>query len=270
MAWTLLGTALAAAGSMALNEWSEAGLDARMERTRHRPVPAAEIAPRQALAVGLGLATVGLAMLASRVNLLAAGLGLTVVVVYLLVYTPLKTRTPACTLAGAVCGALPPMMGWAGAAGRLTAGAFLLGAVLFLWQIPHFLGLAWVHREDYERAGFRMLPVVDRDGDTTARMVVLYTLALLPVTLAATLIGMAGATFAVGAGILGGGLTLSALMLARTRDAREARALFLATLLYLPLLLGLMTVDRGPLAGQLAQGEHRSTVAGNSSSSGQP
>ena len=242
--WLVLGTALSAAGSMALNEWAEAGQDARMERTRHRPLPAGEIAPRAALAIGLLLVTAGVSLLAWHANALTAALGLTVVVTYVLVYTPLKTRTPACTLAGAVCGALPPTMGWAAVEGRLPLGAFVLAAVLFLWQIPHFLALAWLYRDDYERAGFRMLPVVDPSGNATTAMAVVYSLALVPVTEAAAWLGMAGSTYAVGAAALGSGLLLSALALERSRAARDARRLFVATLLYLPLVLGLMAVDR--------------------------
>lgn len=253
LAWAMLGTALAAAGAMALNEWQEAHLDARMERTRRRPLPAGEIAPGLALTIGLGLAAGGVAVLAALVNLLTAALGLAVVLLYTLVYTPLKTRSPLATLVGAMCGALPPMMGWAAAAARLELGAWILASVLFLWQIPHFLALAWLYREDYERGGFRMLPLVDRRGDATALMVVLYALALVPVSLSATLAGLAGGTYAAGALLLGGGLVVSSVTLARSRADADARRLFVATLLYLPLLLGLLTLDRTPVAApQLA------------------
>lgn len=249
LAWAMLGTALAAAGSMALNEWQEAHLDARMERTRRRPLPAGEIAPGLALAVGLGLAAAGVAVLAALVNLLTAALGLAVVLLYTLAYTPLKTRSPLATLVGAVCGALPPMMGWAAVANELGLGAWILASVLFLWQIPHFLALAWLYREDYERGGFRMLPLVDRRGDVTALMVVLYALSLIPVSLSAVLAGLAGNAYAAGALILGGGLVVSSVTLARSRADADARRLFVATLLYLPLLLGLLAFDRTPREG---------------------
>ena len=163
----MLGTALAAAGSMALNQVLEADRDARMERTQKRPLPAGAIGRRAALVFGLVAASLGLAVLTVRATAVTALLGLTVVLVYTLVYTPLKPRTPLCTLVGAVCGAIPPMMGWAATGAALSFGAWLLAGVLFLWQIPHFLALAWLYREDYERGGFRMLPVVDPSGRVT-------------------------------------------------------------------------------------------------------
>ena len=268
IAWLALGTlgatASAAAGSMALNEWQEADRDARMERTRRRPVPSGEIAPGAALALGLTLASGGVLALAVAVNLTTAALGLAVVLLYTLVYTPLKTRSPLATLVGAVCGALPPMMGWTAVTGRVGLGAWILAGVLFLWQIPHFLALAWLYREDYERGGFRMLPLADRRGDITVLMVVLYALALLPVSLAAVLAGLAGAVYAVGAVILGGGLLLSSLTLARTRADADARRLFVSTLLYLPLLLGLMTADRRVSAGEVAVASSTAVSGGGS------
>lgn len=242
--WTAAGTGLAAAGSMVLNERMEADRDALMERTRHRPLPAGEVSLAQAERVGLGLVAVGIGLLAARTTLLTAALGMAVVAVYTLVYTPLKPRTSLCTLAGAVCGALPPMMGWAAAGTGLGFGAWLLAGVLFLWQIPHFLALAWLYREDYRRGGFRMLPVVEPDGRSTARMVTIYTLALLAVALGATPTGLAGRTYGLGAAVLGIGLLAAGIHLARTRTDASARRLFLATLVYLPLLLGLMVADR--------------------------
>ena len=249
LVWTMLGTALAAAGSMALNQWLEADRDGMMERTRHRPLPAGLLSRRHALAFGTGAGAVGLAILLARVNLLTALLGLLVVVLYVAVYTPLKARTPLCTLAGAVCGAIPPMMGWSAAAGHLGFGAWLLAGVLFLWQIPHFLALAWLYRDDYRRGGFRMLPVLDSDGRVTAAFVMVYTAALLPVTVAAVAGGLAGRAYAAGAVALGAAFLVAAAGLAVVRSAASARRLFLASLLYLPLLLGLMVADRRPLPG---------------------
>ena len=188
-ALALLGTALAAAGAMALNQVLEAARDARMHRTMRRPLPSGVIASRHGLFLGLSLAAAGLGTLAAFANVLTALLGLTVVLVYTLVYTPLKARSPLCTLAGAVCGAIPPMMGWTATGADLGFGAWLLAGVLFLWQIPHFLALAWLYREDYARGGFRMLPVVDASGRATGRMAVLYSLALLPVGILAALAG---------------------------------------------------------------------------------
>jgi len=241
---TLAGTALAAAGAMALNQRIESARDARMERTRLRPVPAGAIGARAATAFGIASAGSGLALLGLAANLLTAALGLAVVLVYTLVYTPLKARTPFCTLFGAVCGALPPMMGWSAAAGRLGFGAWLLGGLLFLWQIPHFLALAWLYRDDYRRGGFRMLPILDPEGVLTGNVVVVYSLALVPVGIVAALGRLTGWAFAAGALLLGAGLVALALRLAAERTDRPARRLFLATLAYLPLLLGLMVADR--------------------------
>lgn len=246
MAWTLLGTALAAAGSMALNQVQEVARDSRMERTRSRPLPAGTISRRNALVFGLVTALLGLAVLAVWATTLTALLGFAVVLIYTLVYTPLKPRTPLCTLAGAVCGAIPPLMGWTATGAGLSFGAWLLAGVLFLWQIPHFLALAWLYREDYERGGFRMLSVVDASGRVTGQMVVLYALALLPVGVLATLGGMTGWLFAAGSLVLTSGLVALALRLAALRTGPVARRLFLGTLAYLPLLLGLMVADRLP------------------------
>ncbi|NWG00311.1 MAG: protoheme IX farnesyltransferase [Thermoanaerobaculaceae bacterium] len=243
---TLAGTALAAAGSMALNQAMEWRRDARMQRTLTRPVPTGILSPGQAALLGTGVTATGLALLAARVNGLTAALGLVVVAVYLLVYTPLKVRTPACTLAGAICGALPPMMGWTAATHSLPIGAWVLGGILFLWQIPHFLALAWLHRHDYQRGGFRMLPAVDPSGAITGRVAAVYSLALVGLNLAAFLMGLAGALFAAGAALLGFWLTRQAVRLAVSRSEANARRLFLATLAYLPLLLALMVADRGP------------------------
>jgi heme o synthase len=244
LAWTLAGTALAAAGSMALNQRIEVEQDTRMERTRLRPLPSGAFGLGWASLFGVSVATAGVVLLAWRTNLLTAVLGLSVIGIYTLVYTPMKRRTTACTLAGAVCGAIPPMMGWSAATGSIGFGAWILAGILFLWQIPHFLALAWLYRDDYERGGFRMLPIVDPAGNATVLMVVLYSLALLPVSLAATLSGMAGWTYAGGSLALGGGLLLLGGALAKTRSLPAARRVFFATLVYLPLLLGLMVADR--------------------------
>lgn len=243
-AWTLLGTALAAAGVMSLNQGVEWRRDALMERTRLRPVPSGAVSPKQAVAFGAMVSAAGIAVLALRVNALTAWLGLAVVVLYVAVYTPLKTRSSLCTLAGAVCGAIPPMMGWTGAAGRLEFGAWVLAALLFLWQIPHFLALAWMYREDYERGGFRMMPSIDPSGSMTGRTTVLYCLALLPIGIVAKLAGLSGWLAAIGSLACGTMLLLLGVQLARAHSQLSARRLFLGTLAYLPLLLALMVVDR--------------------------
>jgi protoheme IX farnesyltransferase len=164
--------------------------------------------------------------------------------IYILVYTPLKPRTPLCTLIGAICGAIPPMMGWAAAVGRCDLGAWILGAMLFLWQIPHFLALAWLYRDDYARGGFPMLPVVDREGTFTARQAVLHSASLLVVSLAPAVAGLAGTPYVAGALLLGLALTFFALRLARARDLVSARVLFIASVLYLPALSSLLLAAR--------------------------
>jgi len=252
LCWTLIGTALAAAGSMALNQVLERARDARMERTMHRPLPAGTITPRHARVFGVLTASAGIAVLAVAANPLTAVLGLIVVLTYTLVYTPLKARTPLCTLAGALCGAIPPMMGWTATGGGIGFGAWLLGGVLFLWQIPHFLALAWLYRADYERGGFRMLPVVDASGRVTGQMAVLYSLALVPLGVLAALGSITGWLFAAGSVLLGSGLVALSLQLATLRTDPVARRLFHATLVYLPLLLGLMVADKLPAASPLA------------------
>jgi len=247
--WTVIGTALAAGGANALNQWWEVHLDARMERTRSRPIPSGALTRQQALVVASAIAALGPILLLWQVNALTAGLAVLTIALYVLVYTPLKTRSPACTLVGAVCGAIPPMMGVTGAAGVIDHRAWVLFALLFVWQIPHFLSLAWLYREDYARGGFKMLPLVDPTGRRTCRSVVLYSLALLPVAFTVTWVGLAGWLFAIGAVALGIWLTRLSLKLERERTDANARRLFIASITYLPILLGLMVLDRGPVPG---------------------
>jgi heme o synthase len=244
---TVVGTGMAAAGANAFNEWMETRLDARMERTRGRPLPAGHMDPGRAFLLALLLSVAGVALLGSLVNAITGVLGALVVILYTLVYTPLKRRTPLCTLVGAVCGAVPPVMGWTGARGSLGAGAWVLAAILFLWQIPHFLALAWLYRADYERGGFRMLPQVDRSGRLTAALAVNYTLALLPMGPAGLLAGIGGWVFLAGSIVLGTGLLVLGLRLRRHMDDRSARRLFLGSIIYLPLVLGLLVADPGPV-----------------------
>ncbi len=246
MLWTLLGTGLCAAGANALNQWEEVLRDARMERTRHRPLPMGIMSRRRALIVSLIAALAGVGILGLGANLLTAALGAFVILLYVFVYTPLKHRTPFCTLVGAVCGAIPPMMGWTGATGSLALGAWILGLVLFLWQIPHFMALAWLYRADYLRGGFRMLPAIDPSGRLLGRIAVLYTIALLPLGVLTLLTGIAGFGFLAGSVVLGAGLFLLGWRLQKELTDRSARRLFLGSLVYLPLLLALMVADRGP------------------------
>ncbi|MDQ7007877.1 MAG: heme o synthase [Acidobacteriota bacterium] len=241
-----LGTLLAAAGANTLNQWLEVERDARMHRTRTRPLPTGRITRRHAVAAALGESVLGTLLLALACNLLTAVLALAVILLYALVYTPLKPRSSLNTLVGAVCGAVPPMMGWAAARGSLDAGAWVLAATLFVWQIPHFLALAWLYREDYVRGGYRMLPISDPSGAVTCWMALLYSLALVPVGLAATAAGMAGWVYAIGAVVLGGLMIERTVRLLRRRTDRAARHVFWASLAYLPLLLGLMVIDAHP------------------------
>jgi protoheme IX farnesyltransferase len=240
LAAALAGTGLVAAGASALNQVMERDTDRLMLRTRSRPLPAGRVRVGSARWLGAVLTAAGLVILAWLCGPLAAALALATWASYLFAYTPLKRRTPLATLVGAVPGALPPVIGWAAASDRLEPGAFILFAILFLWQVPHFLAIAWLYRDDYARAGFPMLPVLDREGGFTGRQAVVHSLALLTVSLAPAAAGLAGATYAAGAFLLGAGLTLFALRLARARDLAAARGLFLASVLYLPALSSLL------------------------------
>ena len=246
--WTILGTGLAAAGASTMNQLLEIRRDALMRRTRNRPLPAGQVSPLAALAFALGTSAAGVGILNELVNPLTALLGLANIVIYSLVYTPLKPRTSLCTLVGAICGALPPIMGWTGAANGISLGAVLLGTILFLWQIPHFLALVWVCRDDYAKAGFRMLPLIDPRGHLTCLMIVLYSLALLPLGLAVTFAGLAGYLFGAVSLLLGLGLFLLAVELRRAKTPQNARRVFLASLAYLPLLMLFMVLDGHPAA----------------------
>jgi protoheme IX farnesyltransferase len=244
LAAALAGTGLVAAGASVLNQVMERHTDALMLRTRERPLPSGRLGVAEAQAIGALLTVAGLAVLAVLCGRLAAAVAFATWASYLLAYTPLKRRTPLATLVGAVPGALPPVIGWAAARGRLEPGAFLLFAILFLWQIPHFLAIAWLYRDDYARAGFPMLPVVDREGSFTARQAVLHSAALLVVSLGPAVAGFAGPAYVAGAVLLGTGLTVFALRLARSRDLLAARGLFVASLLYLPALSSLLIAAR--------------------------
>jgi protoheme IX farnesyltransferase len=211
-----------------------------MLRTRARPLPAGRIGPAPARAFGSLLTLSGLAILLGLCGALAAAVAFATWATYLFAYTPLKRRTPLATLVGAVPGALPPVIGWAAARGRLEPEAFVLFAILFLWQVPHFLAIAWLYRDDYARAGLPMLPVLDREGTFTGRQAVVHSLSLLLVSLAPAAAGFAGPAYLAGAFLLGAALTLFALRLARSRDLASARGLFLASVLYLPALSSLL------------------------------
>ncbi len=243
MLLTALGTALSAFGANILNQAWEVERDRRMERTRSRPLPAGRIRRSTAVAWGLASAAAGLSVLILAANGLTAALSLGCIVLYVLVYTPMKPRTSFNTLIGAVVGAIPPVMGWTAATGRLGVGAFILGGLLLLWQVPHFMALAWMYREDYARGGFRMLPSVDPSGGATSRLAFLYAAALVPLGVLAWAAGLSGNTFLAGSTVVGAAFALFGWRFLRDRTDAAARRLFLASLLYLPLVLGLMVAD---------------------------
>jgi heme o synthase len=244
---TLLGTALAAGGTLALNQYLERDLDARMDRTRHRPLPDGRVLPVEALALGLALLGAGLGHLQLAVGAPPALVTTAISATYLLLYTPLKPITSLCSLVGAVPGALPPVAGWAAARGTVGPEAWVLFAIMYLWQIPHTLAIGRMYRDDYARAGIRVLPVVDGDGSSTATHAVANCLALLPVALLPTLLGMAGPIYFATALILGLGFLWSAIGLARTRSLGDARRLLVTSLVYLPVLLATMALDKLPI-----------------------
>lgn len=243
-AWTVVGTALVSAGASAFNHHGERRIDALMVRTRDRPLPAGRLQPWSAVALGLAASAAGILILGWQANTLAALLGAVALVCYVWVYTPLKRVSHLSTLVGAVPGALPPMMGWAAASGELEPGAWVLFAILFLWQLPHFMAIAWMCRNDYARAGLPMLPVVEPDGRSTARQAVLYAAALVPVSLLPTVLGVTGSVY------LGVGLFLSLALLgtavgfARSVEERTAKRLLLASVVYLPALCLGLVLDR--------------------------
>ncbi|HEX4441464.1 MAG TPA: heme o synthase [Thermoanaerobaculia bacterium] len=239
----MLGTGLLCGGASTLNQYLERDADARMHRTSRRPIPAGRLRPEEALVFGLALSAFGLIALAP-VNALTLGLGALSLVSYVLAYTPLKRVTSLCTVVGAVPGALPPLMGWTAARGVLGPAGWGLFAILFLWQLPHFLAIGWLYRDDYARGGFPMLAVTDSDGSSTGRQALLYSAALLPVTLAAGLLAGAGNAYLWGALVMGAAFLLCAGAFAWRRSVGAARRLFFASVLYLPLLLGLMVFAR--------------------------
>jgi protoheme IX farnesyltransferase len=244
LAWTLVGTALLASGAAALNQVLERSTDALMERTASRPLPSGRLDANVALAFGVLLCLSGLVALLAFVNPLTAMLGAVTVALYAFVYTPLKRLTSLSTLVGAIPGAMPTLMGWAAAHDGLGLGAWALFAILFLWQMPHFLAIAWMYRDDYRRAGFPILSTTDPSGVRTGLQAVLYAAALVPVSLLPTLFGYAGAVYWIGALVLSLGLVAVALAFASSRSRASARRLLLASVLYVPALLPVLFVDR--------------------------
>jgi heme o synthase len=241
---TVLGTALVACGAAALNQLAEREHDAKMRRTETRPLPSGRMQPETVLVFGGACSTAGLVYLALAVNLLTALLGAVTLVSYLFIYTPLKRVTWLNTAVGAVPGALPPLMGWSAARNELNGEGWTLFAILFFWQIPHFLAIAWMYRDEYARAGFVMLPNVDPDGYRTGSQSISHTLGLLTVSLLPFLFQMTGRLYLTGALILGTLFVFCAVRFSRELTHQRARQLFFASILYLPLLMGLMVLDK--------------------------
>lgn len=241
---TAFGTALIAGGTSAFNQLFEADIDARMRRTQSRPLPTGRLKPRQVFTFGAMISLAGIAYLFWLVNPLCALIAATTFATYVFIYTPLKQKTPLATIIGAVPGALPPVGGWAAARGELSIEAGILFAILFLWQIPHFLAIAWIYREDYARSGLKILSVVDRAGRSTSRHILTNTAALLVISLLPTLLGMSGKAYFYGAAVIGALFLLAAINVSLQRTTQNARRLLLASVLYLPVLLMLMSFDK--------------------------
>ena len=240
---TLLGTFLIASGTAALNQWYEREGDALMRRTERRPIPSGRVTARDALVFGAALSAAGFAELSLGVNLLTGLLALFTLASYLFVYTPLKRRSPISTTVGAIPGAMPPLIGYAAASGHLNFEAGILFAILFLWQFPHFYAIAWMYREDYARAGIRMLPVVEPTVDSTARRILWFSLALVPMSLMPSFFAMAGNVYTFGAAVLGILVLYAGYQANAVRTMAHARRVLLASIVYLPLLYGLLAFD---------------------------
>lgn len=246
---TMVGTALVAGGAAALNQVWERDTDKLMRRTRMRPLPDARLDHRHASAFGWLLSVVGLVELALFVNLLTAATALATLASYVWFYTPLKFRTSLSTIVGALPGALPALIGWAAATNSWSIEGWVLFGIVFMWQMPHFLAIAWMYRHEYERAGIPLLPVIHPDGRSTGRQAVLYTMALVPITLMPTFMGMASAYYLAGAVVLGAIMGVFSLEFAVVRTQDAARRLFFASIIYLPLLWALLVWDHGRLGG---------------------
>ena len=240
----LIGTALAAGGTLALNMYWERDVDGLMDRTRLRPLPDGRLAPLEALLFGVAVTFAGIVYLAALVNLASAAVTAATFALYLFAYTPLKLRTPLCTLVGAIPGALPPVTGWVAARDDLGVGAWVLFAILFLWQLPHTLAIGRLYQDDYARAGVRLLPVIDAQGSSTERQIMTGCLALLAVSLLPTLVGLAGGVYFAGALALGLGFVTLGAWQAAVPSLGGARRVLYASLLYLPALLALLAFDK--------------------------
>jgi len=241
---TIIGTGLIASGTAALNQWYEREADGKMKRTQNRPLPAGRLGPERALVFAIAISVIGFVELWLGANALTALLGLFTLASYLFIYTPLKQQSRHSTTIGAIPGAMPPLIGYAAASGRLTWEAWTLFAILLVWQFPHFYAIAWMYREDYARAGIRMLPVVEPDGTSTARQILLYSLALIPISLLPRFLSMAGNVYLVGAIALGVFFVYAGLRVNFQRTRQCARGVLLTSVIYLPVLYSLMLIDR--------------------------
>ena len=241
---TVFGTAAAAAGAAALNQWWEYKLDALMHRTRSRPVPAGRMRPRDAVILGTALSIFGVIYLAFVCNALSAALAAITIIIYIFAYTPLKRVSTFNTALGAVPGALPPMIGWAAARGTLNAGAWMLFAILFFWQLPHFFAIAWMYRDDYARAGFQMISSDDRTGERSASQSVFFCMLLFIVAGLPAFLGIATVFYLLAELVLGGVFIAVAMRFLKTRATSDARRLFITSIIYLPLLLGALVLSK--------------------------
>jgi protoheme IX farnesyltransferase len=239
-----VGIALLSSGIATLNQYIERDLDRLMRRTESRPLPCGKLPAARALGFGVALSVIATAYLAISINALSAALGVVTLASYLFLYTPLKTRTTLSTVLGAFPGAMPPFIGWVAARGEAGLEAWILFAILFLWQFPHFLAIAWMYRDDYARAGIKMLPVVEPEGKVTGQQIISYTLMLLPVSLLPFFVNLAGPLYLAGATVLGVIFLYFSVRAAFVRTARQARQLLLASVLYLPVLFALMVINR--------------------------
>ena len=241
---TIVGTGLIASGTAALNQWYEREADGKMRRTMARPLPSGRVTANRALCFAIAISCLGFIELTVAVNVLTGLLGLFTLATYLFIYTPLKQRSPHSTTLGAIPGAMPPLIGYAAASGTLTWEAWALFAILFVWQFPHFYAIAWMYREDYARAGIKMLPVVEPDGASTARQILIYMLVLLPISLLPKYLSMVGNVYLFGACALGLLFLWSGVRISLDRSRPRARAVLLSSVVYLPVLYGLMLLDR--------------------------
>ena len=241
---TLFATALLAAGCGTLNQWWERDLDARMKRTENRPLPSGRVTANGSLWFGLAISVGGVLYLAALVNAFSAWIGTATVISYVAIYTPLKVRSPLATFVGALPGASPLLLGWTAATNTVDLGGWVLFSILFLWQFPHFYAIGWLYRDEYRRAGIQMLPVIEKDGASTGRHVVLYGFNLIPVSAAPWMLGLAGPVYGTAAVVLGCLYLAAGVRMARQRTEENARMLLRVSVVYLPLLYLFLVADK--------------------------